>query len=424
MQILFLTQIIPWPPDAGPKVKTWQVLQYLKGEGHQVHLASFVRPEEEQHVQALASVCASVHTVPIRRSTAANLGYYLKSLWSGRPFLIERDDLHGMRRLVRSILAEREIDLIHADQLSMVQFAFSSAYPLDALGAVAHAGKRRPFLVFDAHNATWTIMERMRETMAWYLRPVLSLEARRIRRYEGEIVRSFDHTFAVAEPDAAALREAAGSLPGKLDTSGSRISVIPIGVDTSRLHPAKRRPNSMNILTLGTLHYPPNADGVRWFAREVFPLVREQLPTACLTIVGKNPPSDFMQMAAEDPQHMTVTGYVPDLEPYFEQAAVVVVPVRAGGGMRVRILEAFARGMPAVTTTVGLEGIEAEPGKEIFVEDTPRDFAASVIKVLGDADLQARLAENGRRLAETRYDFRVVLQELGRVYASLEGEPV
>ncbi len=421
MRILFLTQIIPWPPDAGPKVKTWQVLQYLKAQGHAVHLASFVRPEEERHVQALESVCASVRTTPIRRSMAANLGYYLKSHWSGRPFLIERDDLDGMRRLVDEILAEQDIDLIHADQLSMAQFAFSSAYPLSELNR--EGGKKRPFLVFDAHNATWTIIERMRHTMGWYLRPVLSLEAERIRRYEGEIVHSFDHTFAVAVPDAAALLEAVGSLPGKPEALQSRISVIPIGVDTERIRPVKRAPGSMNILTLGTLHYPPNADGVRWFAREVFPQVRERAPAACLTIVGKNPPKDFMQMAEEDPQHMTVTGYVPELEPYFEQAALVVVPVRAGGGMRVRILEAFARGMPAVTTTVGLEGIEAEPGKEILVEDTSQRFADAVVKVLGDAGLQEHLAQNGRRLAETRYDFRVVLQELGRVYASLEESP-
>ncbi len=419
MRILFLTQIIPWPPDAGPKVKTWQVLQYLKEQGHEVNLISFVRPEEEQHVSGLERVCASIRTVPIRRSMAANLRYYLKSHWSGRPFLIERDDLTEMRRAVQAALAEGNIDIVHADQLSMAQFAFSSAYPLHELDGRSER-RRRPFLVFDAHNATWTIIERMRQTTAWYLKPALSIEAARVRRYEGEIVHAFDHTFAVADPDAAALREAVGSLTIHPDASQSRISVIPIGVDTGRILPVQRKPDSMNILTLGTLHYPPNADGVRWFAREVFPIVCDQIPAACLTIVGKNPPKDFVQMASEDPQHITVTGYVPDLTPYFEDAALVVVPVRAGGGMRVRILEAFARGMPAVTTTVGLEGILAKPGEDIFVEDTPQGFAAYVARLLGDAGLQDRLAENGRRLAETHYDFRVVLQELGRVYALLE----
>ncbi len=418
MRILFLTQIIPWPPDAGPKVKTWQVLQYLKEQGHEIHLASFMRPEEEQHVAALERVCASVRTVPMRRSRAADIGYYLKSIVSGRPFLIERDDLGEMREAVQAALAEGNIDLVHADQLSMVQFAFPSAYPSGELKRDRRGS--RPFLVFDAHNATWTILERVRQTSAWYLRPVLALESNRLKRYEGEIVQSFDHTFAVAEPDADALREAARSLPGRSDAKQDRISVIPIGVDTGRIRPAQHNQGSMNILTLGTLHYPPNADGVRWFAREVFPLVLQQIPAACLTIVGKNPPKDFLQMANDDPKHFRVTGYVPDLEPYFRDAALVVVPVRAGGGMRVRILEAFARGMPAVTTTVGLEGIEARPGEDIFVEDTPREFADSVARVLKDAGLQAQLAKNGRRLAETRYDFRVVLQELEQVYASLE----
>ncbi len=419
MRILFLTQIIPWPPDAGPKVKTWQVLQYLKEQGHEVHLVSFVRAEEEKHVHALERVCASVRTVLIQRSTIANAKYYLKSWMSGRPFLIERDDLAGMRELVRAAIAEENLDIVHADQLSMAQFAFEDAYPLHELGSNQRGGNKRPCLVFDAHNATWTIMERMRQTMSWYLKPVLTVEAGRIRRYEGEIIQSFDHTFAVAQPDAVALREAVTSLPGHPDVSKAPITVIPIGVDTQRIQPVQRRPASMNILTLGTLHYPPNADGVRWFAREVFPLVREKAPQACLTIAGKNPPKDFIKMAEEDPQHLIVTGYVPDLEPYFTEAALVVVPVRAGGGMRVRILEAFARGMPAVTTTVGLEGIEARPGEDIFVEDTPQGFASAVLNVLGDARLQDKLAQNGRHLAESRYDFRVVLQDLDRVYAAL-----
>jgi glycosyltransferase involved in cell wall biosynthesis len=120
-------------------------------------------------------------------------------------------------------------------------------------------------------------------------------------------------------------------------------------------------------MTMGTLHYPPNADGIRWFAKDVFPLVRQQVPQVTLTIVGKNPPPDFLHLQEQYPGVITVTGYVPDLTPFMEKAAIMVVAVRAGGGMRVRILEAFARGLPVVTTTVGLEGIEARPGEDVLV---------------------------------------------------------
>jgi glycosyltransferase involved in cell wall biosynthesis len=143
------------------------------------------------------------------------------------------------------------------------------------------------------------------------------------------------------------------------------------------------------------------------------------VPGVSLTILGKNPPADFLQMAAENPGVITVTGYVPELKLYMEQAALMVIPVRAGSGMRVRILEALALAMPLVTTTVGLEGIDAQPGEEVLVADTAEDFAAQVIRLMGDEDLQVKLAENGRRLAERFYDWRVVLTKLDQVIRPL-----
>jgi len=194
------------------------------------------------------------------------------------------------------------------------------------------------------------------------------------------------------------------------------ITVVPIAVDTRALQPVVRLPESMNIVTLGTLHYPPNADGIRWFAREVFPRVCQECPQATLTIIGKNPPQDFLELAASQPARFTVTGYVPDLVPQLERAALMVVPVRAGSGMRVRILEALARAMPVVTTTIGLEGIDAVPGQDVMVADTVEDYATAVVSLLRDSELQSRLAVNGRRLAENRYDWRVVLKKMDEVY--------
>jgi glycosyltransferase involved in cell wall biosynthesis len=180
-----------------------------------------------------------------------------------------------------------------------------------------------------------------------------------------------------------------------------------------------RSENSLNILTMGTLYYPPNADGIRWFIQQVLPLVRQKLPGVKLTIVGKNPPKDFLRLAADEASGIVTNGFVPDLDPYFAGSAVTVVPVRAGGGMRVRILEAFARAAPVVTTTVGLEGIDACPGEDVLVADSPEEFAGSVIKLMQDKELQQKLSTNGRRLVEEKYDWQVVLGELDRVYQGL-----
>lgn len=408
MRILFLTQIIPYPPDAGPRVKTWHVLRYLAAQGHEVTLVSFVRPEEEQYVPVLRELCAAVHTVPIRRSRLADVGYWLRSHLSGRPFLIERDDLSAMRRLLAGLAAQERFDAVHADQLGMAQFALP----------FKNGASDSPVLVFDAHNAVWTIIERMRLNAPWMLRIPAAVEARRVKQYEGWIVRQFDHTLAVAEPDRRALVDALQStaLNGGINPKSRPIHVIPIAVDTQALQPARRKAGSKNIVTLGTLHYPPNADGIRWFMKEVFPLVLEQEPDATLTVIGKNPPEDFARLAAQHAGRIEITGYVPDLDPYMDQAALMVVAVRAGGGMRVRILEAFARAMPVVTTTVGLEGIEALPGRDVLVADAPEAFARNVVRLLRDPQLQRRLAENGRRLAEEKYDWQVILSKMDAVY--------
>jgi glycosyltransferase involved in cell wall biosynthesis len=414
MRILFLTQIVPYPPDSGPKVKTWHVLRYLVGAGHRVTLVTFTRPEERPHLARLEQICAEVYPVPIRRSRLKDVGYLIRSNLTGRPFLIERDDLPEMRRLVARLLAEQKFEVIHADQFSMGQFLFPGK-SLDGQNYPA-----APLRVFDAHNAVWTIVARSRLTAPWILKPVLALEARRIKAYEGQLVQYSDRTLAVSEIDKNALLQAVNGLAHNghdhLTETASTIFTIPIAVDTQQTKPLQLTPGSGQIVTLGTLHYPPNADGIRWFLKEVFPLVQQKNPAARLTIIGKNPPADFQQIAAAQPQAITLAGYVRELAPYLSQAALMVVPVRAGGGMRVRILEALAFGMPVVTTTVGLEGIAARPGVEVLVADTPQDFAQAVLDLMANPILQQTLAHNARLLAEQKYDWQSVLRSMDQVY--------
>jgi glycosyltransferase involved in cell wall biosynthesis len=296
----------------------------------------------------------------------------------------------------------------------MTQFALPAKWYTAETGK--NNGHNKPVLVFDAHNAVWTILDRMHRNAPWFFKPVLNLETRRVKRYEGQILHAYDHTLAVTEIDRMALLEAAALSVNDESANTPDVSVIPIAVNTQELKLVDRPKNSTNILTLGTLHYPPNADGIRWFLQEVFPLIQKQAPAATLTIIGKNPPKDFQQSASQAPESISVTGYVPKLTPYMEKAALMVIPVRAGGGMRVRILEAFARGIPVVTTTVGLEGIDASIGEDVLVADSPDDFAQAVLQLLQNPSLQSKLVQNGRQLAKKRYDWQVVLKKLDKIY--------
>jgi sugar transferase (PEP-CTERM/EpsH1 system associated) len=392
MNILLLTQVVPYPPDSGPKIKTYNVLRYL-ARRHAVHLVSFARSaDEEARAAALQPFCAGITTVRLVRSRWRDARALLTSVLSDRPFLIERDASAAMRAHLRALCARERFDAVHADQLSMAQFALDLPVPLRVL---------------DEHNAVWTIVQRAAGRLPPGLRLLADQEWRRLHRYEGMVCRRFDRLTVVSAEDRAALEQAAGaSLP---------VEIIPIAVDTRALAVIPRGPNARHVVSVATMFYPPNADGVQWFAREVFPLVRRDVGEARFLIVGSRPPQRIRRLARQD-SGIIVTGYLADLEPVLRQAAVMVVPLHAGSGMRVKILEAFARGIPVVSTTIGVEGIDATPGEHLLVADTPAEFARAVTILLHDPAEAARLARNARQLVVDRYDWRTALAGLDRIY--------
>lgn len=414
MNILFLTQVLPYPPNAGPRVKTYNVLRYLVGTGHKIHLATFLRPEEARHLDELRAICSSIHTIEMRRSKTSDLVAWVRSIANGKPFLVERDGKRAMNHLVRHLLSNYTIDAIHVDQVTMTQFVMTGTGIREMLNRDAR-------LIFDAHNAVWQVVKRFKGTSPRAVRAVLDLEARRIKKFEGRAIQEFDQTIAVSDMDREALLEAAEEYSHRgVDNHqralSSKITVIPIAIDTEEIQPAETRSQSSRILALGSLHYPPNADGIRWFVRAVFPKIRSQHPSVELTIVGKNPPPDIKSLNHTMSGAVEVTGYVDDLDPYFASSALMVVPVRSGGGIRVRILEGFCRAMPMVTTSLGLEGIGAVPERDILVADDPDTFSDMVLKLLSDSDLSAQLGRNGRKLAERTYDWRTALEALDKIY--------
>jgi glycosyltransferase involved in cell wall biosynthesis len=406
MRVLLLTLIAPFPPDSGPKVKTYNLLQYL-AQRHDVTLVSLVRSEQERGAaEALRPLCEAVYTVPFRRSRLRDVFFFARSLLRGESFIMSRDASPELERLLAELTSRSHYDIIHADQLNMARFALGLP-----------GGAR----VLDQHNAVWTIVQRMaRTTRLLPKRIALELEARRIMRYEAEMCQAFDAVVAVSEPDRRALElaiEASGGDPGAM-----RCSVIPIAVDTAGERPVPRAQDSQMILSMATMFWPPNVDGVLWFAREVLPLVWREAPQARFVIAGARPPQQVRRLAENEPR-IAVTGYVQNPRPMLEASAALIVPVRAGGGMRVKILEALARGVPIVSTTVGFEGIALTPGHHLLVADTPDAFAAALLELLRNPELGRRLAAASRQLAEQSYDWRVVNAQVDAVYEACLGAP-
>lgn len=394
MRVLLLTQVLPYPPDSGPKVKTYYVLKYL-AQHHDVTLVSFVRDSDKpEYIQHLETLCERVITVPIGRSKLDDLRFLGQSLISGEPWMMLRDERPEMRKVLADLAATTRFDVVHADQLNMAQYA------------LPFQNSRK---VLDLHNALWMLYKRLAETTPFSspMKLLLMRDWPLLKRYEGEMCRRFDAVTAVSEEDRQLLIEA-----------GARedLVVIPIAIDTDEQAQINRRPSTPHIVHIGTMYWPPNIDGITWFLDQIYPLVKQQVPDVRCTLIGARPPASIVERSHSD-RTLTVTGYVDDPLPFLEDSSMMVVPLRAGGGMRVKILNALSQGIPMVSTTVGCEGIDLANGKDILIADDPQAFAQATIRLLNDAELNYNLTQSGRATVQERYDYRQACRPLDNIYA-------
>lgn len=407
MNILFLTQVLPYPLDAGPKTRAYYVLRYL-AQKHSVTLVSFVRATDSSAAVAhLAGICSAVHTVPIVRSRLRDVGYLAESLVANQPFIITRDRSAAMRDLLSGLVASTAFDAVHADQLWMAPYA----------EFVHEQAQRKPLRVLDQHNAVFMIFQRLAQGERNPLKQQLArLEAHKLARYEADLCARFERVAWVTQEDFAAV--AAQAQPERPVVNSG---VVPICIDPAAQPPVERNPPLRRITFLGGLHYPPNAQGVLWFAEHAFPAVLAQAPDAVLTVIGKEPPAALAGLNIPA-ANLDVTGYVDDPQPYLRETAAFIVPLLAGGGMRVKILDAWRWGLPLVSTRVGAEGIVAAQGEDMLLADEPAQFAAEVVRLLHDPALNQRIAAGGRRSVELHYDWRRIYGAWDAVYTA--GEPV
>ncbi len=416
-QSLFLTQVLPFPLDAGPKLRNYYVFRWLSKE-YKVTLLSFIRSVDTQSaVEYLSGYCQNVVTIPMRRSRLLDGLAMLRSLVSKDPFLIARDRSTEMRNAIRHTMQDERFDVIHADQLWMAPFALLAKQEAQKQGYT-------PLLVLDQHNAVFQVPKRMAgEERNPILYAILHREARLMAKYEVETCQKFDRVVWVTEEDRQAVREQSSVVSRQSPKGGDaarssvkseeRNRVIPICIDPALIEPVELREDTQDILFLGGMHWPPNADGVMWFTREVFPLVKKECPEAKLVVVGKEPPKNLSKI-----EGVTVSGYVDDPEIYWKNSRVFIVPLKAGGGMRVKILDAWGHGIPVVSTTIGAEGICYKASKEIMIADDPAGLAKAVVSLLRDTGLARQVGSAGRAALEREYDWRKTYQAWEDVYAN------
>jgi glycosyltransferase involved in cell wall biosynthesis len=333
-----------------------------------------------------------------------DVAYLAKSLIKGTPFIIDRDWRNEMSSQLGKLLEDsHKFDAIHADQLWMAPYA---------LWARQHASGSTPKLTLDQHNAVYMIPARIAQSEPNSLKRVLlNLEARKMLAYELSTCRQFDDVTWVTREDFAALQQHTQLQPSPV----SNTAVIPICGDPEAVAPIVRAAGAYRITFLGGLHYPPNAQGILWFAEHIFPQVLAQVPSAVLTVVGKQPPSALTTLGIP-PNNLAITGYVDDPTPYLATTAVFIVPLLAGGGMRVKIVDGWTWGLPILSTTVGAEGIEIRPGENILIADTPEEFACATISLLHERAQADRLAQAGRSWVLQNYNWRTTYHKWDLIY--------
>jgi glycosyltransferase involved in cell wall biosynthesis len=269
---------------------------------------------------------------------------------------------------VGELAGGRDFDLVFCDFLQ-------TAAPLRGLSG-------RPKVVFE-HNVEFLLRKRKWQQEEQPLRRlVYAAEWKKTRRIEADVCGSFDHIITVSYDDRQTLEREFGL---------THSSTIPTGVDTDFFHPLPESHQPGRLVFVGSMDWDPNEDGAMWFLRDIFPRIRKAIPNASFVIVGRSPSPRLRAMVEEEPG-VEITGRVPDVRPYLAEAEVVVVPLRVGGGTRIKIPEAMAMAKAVVSTPIGAEGLPFSDGKQIRIAEQPEQFAQAVVELVNNASLRTAIA--------------------------------
>ncbi|MBM3190669.1 MAG: glycosyltransferase [Chloroflexi bacterium] len=402
-RILFLTPQLPYPPEQGAAIRNLNLVTQV-AQRHDVALLSFTQ-EAPCTAGPLEGLCRPLGMVPApQHKPAQRLRTLLTTASPDMAFRLRSD-----------AFAQALLDLLSVESFDIVQIEGVELAPY-GLMIREWLGEDSPALVLDEHNAEYVLQRRafeadIRKPGRWHAAAYSWAQWRRLARFERQVCLDADAVVAVSEADAAALRALA---PGIVPL------VVPNGVDVNRFHP--NLPDALPlehpaVVFTGRMDFRPNVDAMEWFHERIWPLIRAQRPDARLYVVGKAPHAALSPLAL-DPS-VTVTGYVADVLPYFGGADVYVVPLRMGGGTRLKVLEAMAAGLPLVSTTIGAEGIAGESGEYLLLADGAQAFADAVLDVLHKPTLRARLGAAARRYVVQNYDWRRIVPRLEPLYAAL-----
>ena len=402
MKILFVAPYLPSPPRFGGQRRMDGLMRGLAGD-HEVSILSFNSTDQwtQESLDATRLFCRKVTALSDLdpRTMREKRRLQMRSLASLHSF----EHLQVKRRAdfqkkIDEHLASEAYDIVQ------VEFANMASYRYSRRG-------NKPLLVLDEHNIEYDLQRRTAGSADGLSRRVYSsLNWRKLGREEKAAWRRFDGVVLTSERDAQLLSSV---------SPATRLAVVPNGVNVEQFQPSTGTPEPDRLLFFGANNYFPNHDALLYFIDEILPKVVERRPNVKLSIVG---PGVQPAVLARESRHVEIAGFVDDLMPHLDRASVVVVPLRIGGGTRLKIVEAMAKSKAIVSTRIGAEGIDLTHERDVLLADSPTDFAQQIVRALSEPELAQRLGQQARALAESRYAWTAVVSQLVRFYDQLRAE--
>lgn len=399
MRILFLSQIVPYPPHGGVLQRGYHIIREL-AKRHAIHLLAFLHPDvlktpDEVNAarSALLRYCTEVEFFDlwVKRSRATRLASIFLALFLPHPFSVLAHHSRRFQKRILQLTTTESFDLIHYDTIALAQFSAGS--------------KARP-RVLAHHNIESRLMERRAQFEKTPLaRAYLLMQERRLRRYEANQSPKYDVNIVVSEQDSRELKAIRADI---------RTVLVPNGVDTDYFLPGEEEAVP-SLIYAGGMNMFANRDAVLYFLKEIWPCITLEQSNIRFYALGQDPPPELVRMGRQD-SRIVVTGYVDDIRPWVTRAWVYVVPLRVGGGTRLKVLDAMAMGKPVVSTSIGCEGLEVLHNRDILICDEPTGFAQHVLALLADPAQRKRLGASARQTVEHKYSWEMIGQALEKAY--------
>ncbi len=394
MKILQILPKIPYPPDDGHRKSMWGVIKYLSLQGHHIHIVAYRQNVEIDKINNEIGQYAKLHVIDV--STPNSVIGVIINLFSSVPYNISKYKRKELRDFLHKYLINEQFDVIHVTNSHM-------GWVIEEITKLC----RTP-VVLREENYELTIMERYYQNQKnLFLKLYSFIQYKKFIKYEPFICSKYDRIIMMSNEDADRLH---------MYNSAIKISVVPLGVEKELLTIRKKDVENYSLVHIGSLKWYPNLDGFLWFVNDIFPSVLERKPDTKLYIYGSDLPSNLNFKYREN---IVVKGFVNDLWSELINKSLVIVPLRIGSGIRVKILELLAAGINIITTSLGKEGIPVKNNKELLIADSKEEFADKVIKYFDNNYDAEMMINNGKNLISENYLWESIVHKFEQVYSEV-----